>query len=95
MRRLVTIDLTHADLSLFESYEAKVLPLVERYGGRLEMRLRAVDGASETHLLYFPDGQSYEAYRSDPDRVAILGEWERCGARASVIEVEVFPPGAL
>ena len=95
MRRLVTIDLTHADLSLFERYEAKALPLIERYGGRLEMRVRTIDGSSETHLLFFPDGQSYEAYRSDPDRVAVLGEWEQCGARASMIEVELFPSGPL
>ncbi|MEO6339024.1 MAG: hypothetical protein ABIO39_03200 [Caulobacteraceae bacterium] len=92
---MATIDLTHADLNLFESYEATVLPLVARYGGRLEMRVRASDGSSETHLLYFPDGHSYEAYRSDPDRVAVLDQWERCGARASVVEVEVFPPGGF
>ncbi len=93
MRKLVTIDLTQADLNLFEGYEAAVLPLLGRHGGRLEMRVRAANSSSETHLLYFPDSQSYEAYRSDPDRVRVLGDWERCGARASMIEVEVFPAG--
>ena len=68
MRRLVTIDLTGADLALFESFEAKVLQLVPKYGGRLEMRVRALDNSSETHLLYFPDAQNYDSYRSDPAR---------------------------
>ena len=91
MRRLVTIDLARANLRLFESYEAKVLPLVEKYGGRLELRVRSVDNCSETHLLYFPDTQSYEAYRTDPARAAALNEWERSGASSTSIEVLAFP----
>jgi hypothetical protein len=91
MRRLVTIDLASADLALFESFEAKVLKLVPKYGGRLEMRVRALDNSSETHLLYFPDVQSYDSYRSDPARVAALVEWEGSGAKSTVIEVSEFP----
>ena len=64
MRLLVTIDLTRADLGLFESYEAKVLPLVAKYGGRHELRVRSLDASSETHLLYFPDAHGYQAYRA-------------------------------
>jgi hypothetical protein len=94
MRRLVTIDLASADLALFESFEAKVLQLVPKYGGRLEMRVRALDNSSETHLLYFPDAQSYDSYRSDPARVAALVEWERSGAKSTVIEVSEFPATA-
>jgi len=92
MRRLVTIDLTDADVAMFEAYEAKVLPLLERHGGRLELRVRALDGRSETHLLYFPDAQAAEDYRTDPGRVAVLGEWERCGAKAVVQDVEAVSP---
>ncbi|MDB5460186.1 MAG: hypothetical protein JWO72_1927 [Caulobacteraceae bacterium] len=88
MRRLVTIDLAGADLAMFEAYEAKVLPLLEKYGARLEMRVRSVDGQCETHLLFFPDAQSVEGYRSDPNRVAVLTEWERSGAKSSIVEVE-------
>ena len=91
MLRLVTIDLASADLALFESFEAKVLQLVPKHGGRLEMRVRALDNSSETHLLYFPDAQSYESYRSDPARLAALGEWERSGAKSTAIEVSEFP----
>ena len=94
MLRLVTIDLAGAELALFKSFEAKVLQLVPKYGGRLEMRVRALDNSSETHLLYFPDAQSYEAYRADPARVAALVEWERSGAKSTVIEVAEFPVSA-
>jgi uncharacterized protein (DUF1330 family) len=88
VRRLVTIDLTDADVAMFEAYEAKVLPLVEKHGGRLELRVRALDGRSETHLLYFPDAKAAEDYRADPARIAVLGEWEACGAKAVVQDVE-------
>jgi hypothetical protein len=94
MRRLVTIDLTRADLGLFESYEAKVLPLLEKYGGRLELRVRSLDGSSETHLLYFPDAHGYQGYLADPVRVAALNEWERSGASATAIEVTAYPVNA-
>ena len=81
---LVTIDLSHADLAAFERYEAKALDLMPRYGGRLELRVRAVDGQSETHLLAFPDEAAFEAFRSDPDRLALAAEWDACGARSVV-----------
>ncbi len=88
MRLLVNIDLTAADLAIFESYEATVLPLVAKHGGRLEMRVRTLDGFCETHLLFFPDEMSLEAYRSDPERVAVLSEWEASGARSARVAVE-------
>lgn len=90
MRRLVTIDLTGADLAAFEAYEAKVLPLLARHGARLEMRVRALDGSSETHLLSFPDSGAFEAYRADPVRMAAQDAWAHCGAVAVVTEVEAI-----
>jgi hypothetical protein len=89
--RLVTIDLTAADLDAFEHYEAKVLDLVPNHGGRLEMRVRALDGRTETHLLYFPDEAAFEGFRADPGRLALSGDWERCGARSVVQLVERIP----
>ena len=88
MLRLVAIDLSNADIPAFEAYEEKVLALVPEHGGRLEMRVRSVDGRTETHLLYFPDEQAFDRYRSDPRRIALAPAWERCGARADVTSVE-------
>jgi uncharacterized protein (DUF1330 family) len=88
MRRLVTIDLSAADTEKFEHYESIVLPLVEKYGGRLEFRLRTFDGSTETHLLFFPDEQNFENYRADSVRQAAQILWDECGARSvfSIVE---------
>ena len=86
--RLVTINLADADLGAFERYEAAVLGLVQNHGGRVEMRVRALDRRTETHLLYFPDEEAFECFRSDPARLALSAEWTRCGARSAVQLVE-------
>jgi hypothetical protein len=91
MLLLVTIDLARADLALFERYEVDVLDLLPKYNGRLEMRVRALNGQSETHLLFFPDEAAFESFRSDPKRLALSADWERCGARSVVQPVERFP----
>jgi hypothetical protein len=87
----VTIDLRNADMALFEAYEDKVLRLLDRYGGRIEMRVRAIDQSSETHLLYMPDARAFEGYRSDPEREAAQEDWRRCRASSTAKEVEVIP----
>ncbi|MEO1408179.1 MAG: hypothetical protein AAFV54_17095 [Pseudomonadota bacterium] len=59
MQRLVTIDLRTADIALFEEYERIVLPLLSKYGAKLESRLRATDHSTEIHLLSFPSKEKY------------------------------------
>jgi uncharacterized protein (DUF1330 family) len=87
MQILVTIDLAKADLALFEAYETTVLGLLPRHGGELVLRVRALDGLSETHLIRFPDAAAFEAYRYDQDRIAQAETWTRCRARAAFTEV--------
>jgi hypothetical protein len=91
--RLVTIDLSRADLDAFERYEASVLALLPKHRGRLELRVRALDGRTETHLLHFPDDQAFEAFRSDPARLALADDWQRCGALSTVQLVERIAEG--
>ncbi len=88
MLRLVTIDLAGADLIAFEAYESKVLPLVQRHGGRVELRVRARDGSREFHLLRFPDDATYQRFRDDPLRTGAQDLWRLSGAAISGIEVE-------
>ena len=80
----MTIDLSRADLDVFERYEASVLALLPKHRGRLDLRVRALDGQTETHLLYFPDDEAFDAFRSDPARLALADEWKRCGAVSTV-----------
>ena len=84
---VVQINISNADLRLFEDYEAKVLPLLGGHGGRLVERLRATDGRSEIHLLQFPDASSFEAFRTDPTRAGLQDIWRRCSATSVLTEV--------
>jgi len=88
MRLLATFDLTDADRALFQAYEALVLPYLADHGGRMERRLRSLDGAIEVHLLHFATPEGVQAYLNDPRRGDSTELWLRCGAKATVIQVE-------
>jgi hypothetical protein len=66
----LVVDLATDAVEPFEAYERRVLPLLERHGGRLDRRLRTADGRTEIHLLSFADRAGYDAYLADPDRAA-------------------------
>jgi hypothetical protein len=51
-----------------------------------------MDGRTETHLLYFPDEQAFDRYRSDPRRIALAPEWENSGAKSEARLVERIGP---
>ena len=88
MLRLVTIDLSNADVAAFETYETGVLALLGKHGGRLERRMRTIDGAQEIQIPRFPDAHAYEAFRNDPQRMAARPVWDASGASLSVVLVE-------
>lgn len=87
MKLLVQINLEGANLEAFEAYEAAVLPLLADHGGVLEQRLRGLDHPIEIHLLTFPSAEAYQAYLSDPRRLAHAGLKARSGARTTSLEV--------
>lgn len=84
---LVQIDISQANMSLFEDYETQVLSLLGNHGGVLVERLRSMDGKSEVHLLDFPDNRSFDAFRADPARAALQDLWSSCGALTTVTDV--------
>lgn len=88
MLLLVRIDLSNADVPLFEKYEEKVLALLGDHGAKLKERLRSKDGLAETHLLEFPDTMALEGFRADPARQSVQDMWERCGASSVITEVD-------
>lgn len=87
MLLLATFDLAGADIALFEQYESAVLPLLDRHGGRLLQRVRALDSAFEIHLLEFAQEGGLESYRQDPDRLAAQRLFERSGADSAITPV--------
>ncbi|NBD23243.1 hypothetical protein GT019_05120 [Paenibacillus sp. T1] len=64
----MTANLTACGIEMYNAYEEAVLPLLERHGARLERRLCTADRLREVHLVWFPNRQAFERYRSDPDR---------------------------
>jgi len=84
---LVQIDLSTAELGLFEQYERSVLALLGRYGGAIIDRVRSTDGSSEIHLLQFPHVSALDAFKADPARAELQELWARCGASATSKEV--------
>jgi hypothetical protein len=71
----------------FRRYESLVLPLLARYDGRLERRLRTADGQTEVHVLSFPSRDAFDAYMRDPDRARRVALKESSGASAELLEV--------
>jgi len=88
MRKLVVLDLSSANIDLFESYERKVIPLLSKYEGKLELSVRSVDGTTETHVLYFSDNLRFEGFLSDPSRVALKDNWARSVVVSAISDVE-------
>ena len=52
----------------FQRYEALVLPLLARHGGRLERRLRTDDALCEVHIVAFASREGYTSYLADEER---------------------------
>lgn len=88
MLLLVQIDLSAADLVLFDRYEEAVLALLPDHGAALELRVRAADGSAETHLIRFPGRAAFDAFVADPRRLAMARFWTASGAAAQRWEVE-------
>lgn len=84
---LVQLDISEADMALFEEYETQVLSLLESHGAKLLERLRSTDERQEVHVLQFPDDSAFDAFRVDPTRARLQELWLRCGASTSLTKV--------
>jgi hypothetical protein len=76
----------------FERFEESAASIMSRYGGRIERRISfpSRDDSSqpdELHLVIFPDRESFDRYRRDPDLQALAG------LRAAVIRQTVVWEG--
>jgi len=85
---MIEIDLSVADIDVFDLYEGRSLRLLEEHGGNVIARVRDVDEVHEWHLLRLPSHAAWEAFRSDPRR-ADLG-WMLERAKVSVQRHEVW-----
>ena len=60
----------------FERFEARAAQIMSRHGGRVERRISLSchgdpSGPDEVHIVAFPDQESFERYRGDPELLAL------------------------
>ncbi|GAB4024011.1 DUF1330 domain-containing protein [Spirosoma koreense] len=81
--------------ALFQAFEDRVLPFIDRHHGELVLRLRPSESAVlattvgnpyEIHLVRFPDRAAFESYRDDPERLQYLSLKEQSVERVLLIE---------
>lgn len=73
----------------FEQFETQAASIMRRYGGAVERRIGCAgsvgdDVPHEVHVVTFPDEQSFERYRSDPD-LSVLAELRNRAIRKTTI----------
>ena len=89
---VMVADAPAADVAAFQSYEALVLPLLDRHAGRLERRLRSADGTVEVHIVSFASRTGYESYLADPERTALRARLAGSQVGQRVVEVHDVEP---
>jgi hypothetical protein len=74
----------------FRDYENKVLPLLPKHQGLLEIRLKVKktgpNQPDEIHVVSFPSTGDMEAYRFDPERTRYAALFEKSVEFATLIE---------
>ncbi len=69
---VVMLFLNEGHESDFEQFESSAAEIMRRYGGAIERRIRSASRPDpgepyEVHIVTFPDQQSLDRYRKDPD----------------------------
>lgn len=85
---VMTANIPKEGVADFKSYEDKVVPLLQRHGGKLERRLSNSDGTVEIHILSFFDQEGFEAYCFDPERLEHTDLFDKSGAQTQLIQME-------
>ena len=83
---MTLVDVPSGSVPAFRAYEDRVLPLLQRHGGRVERRLRTPDGTTEVHVLSFDSEDAYRGYLADPERVANRALLSDVGLEQRVVE---------
>ena len=84
---MLVADIPAPGVAAYQEYENRVLPLLERYGGRLERRLRTADECTEVHLVSFGSEAELAAFRADPERLAAAPLLADSGAEQRLLTV--------
>jgi hypothetical protein len=83
----VLIDIPPEDGGIILTFEDAVLPLLNRHGGQLQRRLRAVDQSAELQIISFDSREAKEAFATDPSRLQLMRLLQGRLLRQRVFEV--------
>ena len=83
----VLIDIPPEDAAIVLTFEDAVLPLLNRHGGQLQRRLRAVDQSAELQIISFDSREAKEAFATDPSRLQLMRLLQGRLLRQRVFEV--------
>jgi uncharacterized protein (DUF1330 family) len=80
----------------FREFESKAARVMEKHGGRIERAITLHphpddDFFREVHVVWFPDEAALEAYRDDPDFIALAPLRESCIAATEIRYGETGP----
>ena len=67
----VVVEMPDGAVADGQGYEDAVLRLLARHGGRLERRLRSIDGVAEVQIIRFVSPAALDAFMTDPERLAL------------------------
>jgi hypothetical protein len=88
---LLEIDLSDADVEIFERYEELALAVLEEHGGLVVARVRDVAERREWHLLRLPNQRAWDSFRSDPRRIEHAWLLERANVVVARHDVRPVP----
>ena len=88
---VLTVRMPAEGIEDFRAYEDAVLPLLPEFNGRLERRLRNVDGTIETHIVSFASDADFQNYRNDPRRAAQAWLLENSSAKLELLAMANVP----
>lgn len=84
---MLEIDLSAADIDLFDRYEDAALPVLEQHGGLVVARVRDDDESREWHLIRVPSRRAWESFRSDRRRLEHAWLLTRANVKVELHEV--------
>jgi antibiotic biosynthesis monooxygenase (ABM) superfamily enzyme len=94
--RVVSLWIHPGQAAAFEAFERDASRIMARHGGRIDAAIRLTDGDSagdespyELHIVSFPDQESADSYRADPETEGLA---ER---RARIIAKTVIKAGRM
>ncbi|MCC6293257.1 MAG: hypothetical protein IT164_11455 [Bryobacterales bacterium] len=93
---VVTLEVRNEAAADFDRFETQAAAILSKRGGRIERVIRLEGSAApgsfcEVHLVSFPDEAAFNAYRSDPELLALKNLRERAILSTGIVRGQDVP----